>query len=175
MGLALTKPQLDEVVTRVKELGDKGRNVTETDLFHIFEAVTGSTAPEKRRIELGDLVVVTGSKTTPTATLRLLIDGKEYRASEFGVGPIDATLKAIENAAGDVASFKLVDFKLEAITGGSDALANVTVKITDSKGRVVSAKGVREDIVMAGVEAVVNAANRLLLINSLTEKGTEQG
>ena len=175
MGLALTKPQLDEVVTRVKELGDKGRNVTETDLFHIFEAVTGSTAPEKRRIELSDLVVVTGSKTTPTATLRLLIDGKEYRASEFGVGPIDATLKAIENVVGDVARFKLADFKLEAITGGSDALANVTVKVTDSRGRVVSAKGVREDIVMAGVEAVINAANRLLLINSLTEKATEQG
>jgi len=170
MGLVLTKPQLDEVVDRVKELGDKGRTVTETDLFHIFEVVTGSTAPEKRRIELTDLVVLTGSKTTPTATLKLLIDGKEYKTSEFGVGPIDATLKAIQNIVGDVAKFKLVDFKLEAITGGSDALANVTAKVMDNRGRVVSAKGVREDIVMAGVEAVINAANRLLLLNSLTER-----
>jgi hypothetical protein len=43
----------------------------------------------------------------------------------------------------------------------------------DNKGRTVSAKGVREDIVMAGVEAVINAANRLLLITSLTEKASE--
>jgi len=170
MGLILTKSQLDEIVGRVKDLGDKGRAVTETDLFHIFEAVTKSTAPEKRRIELSDLVVVTGSKTTPTATLKLLIDGKEYKASEFGIGPIDAALKAIQNVVGDVTKFKLVDFKLEAITGGSDALANVTVKLMDNKRRTVSAKGVREDIVMAGVEAVINAANRLLLLNSLTER-----
>ena len=173
MGLVLTKPQLDDVVARVKALGDKGRSVTETDLFTMFEVVTKSTAPEKRRIELGDLVVVTGSKTTPTAALKLLIDGKEYRASEFGIGPIDAALKAIQNVVGDVVQFKLVDFKLEAITGGSDALANVTAKVMDQKGRTVSAKGVREDIVMAGVEAVINAANRLLLLNSLTEKATK--
>jgi 2-isopropylmalate synthase len=173
MGLVLTKPQLDEVVGRVKELGDKGRSVTETDLFHIFEVVTGSTAPEKRRIELVDLVVLTGNRTTPTAILKLLIDGKEYKSSEFGVGPIDATVKAIERVVGDVAKFKLTDFKLEAITGGSDALANATAKVMDNKGRTVSAKGVREDIVMAGVEAVINAANRLLLITSLTEKASE--
>ena len=173
MGLVLTKPQLDEVVGRVKELGDKGRSVTETDLFHIFEVVTGSTAPEKRRIELADLVVLTGNRTTPTAILKLLIDGKEYKSSEFGVGPIDATVKAIERVVGDVAKFKLTDFKLEAITGGSDALANATAKVMDNKGRTVSAKGIREDIVMAGVEAVINAANRLLLITSLTEKASE--
>ncbi len=173
MGLTLTKSQLDEVVERVKELGDKGRTVTETDLFNIFEVVTRSTAPEKRRVELGDLVVLTGNRTTPTATLKLLIDGKEYKSSEFGVGPIDATLKAIQNVVGDVVKFRLVDFKLEAITGGSDALANATAKVMDNKGRTVSATGVREDIVMAGVEAVVNAANRLLLLNSLSEKSVE--
>ena len=174
MGLVLTKPQLDEVVNRVKELGDKGRSVTDTDLSYIFEVVTRSTAPEKRRIELADLVVLTGNRTTPTATLRLMIDGKDYKSSEFGVGPIDATLKAIEKVVGDVAKFRLVDFKLDAITGGSDALATATVKVIDNKGRTVMAKGVREDIVMAGVEAVINAANRLLLLNSLTEKTAGQ-
>jgi 2-isopropylmalate synthase len=167
MGFSLSKDQLEEVVERVKELGDKGRKVDEKELVNIVEVVTGSVTPEKRRIELQDLLVVTGNRTTPTATVRLIIDSKEYKSSDFGVGPIDAVLKAIQNIVGDVAKFKLVDFKLDAITGGSDALANVTVKLMDHHGRIISANGVREDIVMAGVDAVINAANRLLNLNSM--------
>jgi len=165
MGVDLTKPQLDEVVLRVKEIGDKGRSVTDTDLVNLVEAVTGSFA-EKKRIVLEDLLVVTGNKVTPTASVRVMIDGKEHRNSDFGVGPIDASIKAIHGATQGVTSFRLNEFRLEAITGGSDALANVVVKVEDHKGRLVSARAVREDIVMAGVEAIVNAANRVLALNS---------
>lgn len=161
-GIILSKQQIEEVVARVKELGDKGRRIGEADLVNIVEVVTGSLTPEKRRIELKDLLVVTGNKTTPTATVKLVIDGNEFVSSDFGVGPIDAVLKAIQNTVGKVAEFKLVDFKLDAITGGGDALANVTVKLIDKRGRMISSRGVREDIVMAGVDAVINAANRLL-------------
>ena len=166
MGLILSPTQLNEVVYRVKELGDKGRHVTETDLLYIVETVAGRIEPEKRRIKLKDLIVVTGDKTTPTATIRLLIDGVEYNNSDFGVGPIDAVMKAFQGIMSKVVNFKLVDFKLDAITGGSDALANVSVKLVDEDGLMVSGKGVREDIVMAGVEAVIDAANRLLNIRS---------
>ncbi|WP_455364013.1 2-isopropylmalate synthase [[Eubacterium] cellulosolvens] len=164
-GIVVDKAHIGEVVERVKELGDKGRKVSEEDLINIVEVITGSLKPEKRRIELQDLLVVTGNKTTPTATVKLLIDGNEFMSSDFGVGPIDAVLKAIQHTVGKVAEFKLVDFKLDAITGGSDALANVTVKLMDRQGRMVSSRGIREDIVMAGVDAVINAANRLLHLN----------
>jgi len=162
LGFELTKDQLMEVVSRVKQLGDKGRTVTEADLKNIAEAVSGTLTPSKRKINLEDLLVVTGSKVTPTATVRLIINGKEYKNSEYGVGPIDAALKAIQGIVSDVMNFKLVEFKLEATSGGSDALANVMVKVMDEAGRVVSGRGVREDIVMAGVEAIINAANRLI-------------
>jgi len=171
MGLVLSPAQLDEVVYRVKELGDKGRKVSETDLLYIVETVAGKIKPEKRRIKLKDLIVVTGDKTTPTATIRLIIDGVEYKNSDFGVGPIDAVMKAFQGIMSSVANFKLVDFKLDAITGGSDALANVSVKLVDDMGLMVSGKGVREDIVMAGVEAVIDAANRLLNIRSTLQEG----
>ncbi|MEM4649921.1 MAG: alpha-isopropylmalate synthase regulatory domain-containing protein, partial [Candidatus Bathyarchaeia archaeon] len=85
-----------------------------------------------------------------------------YKNSEYGVGPIDAALKAIQGIVSDVMKFKLVEFKLEATSGGSDALANVMVKVMDETGKIVSGRGVREDIVMAGVEAIINAANRLI-------------
>ncbi|MEM2122320.1 MAG: 2-isopropylmalate synthase [Candidatus Bathyarchaeia archaeon] len=175
MGLVLSPTQLDEVVYRVKELGDKGRNVTETDLLYIVETVAGKIKPEKRRIKLKDLIVVTGDKTTPTATIRLVIDGVEYKNSDFGIGPIDAVMKAFQGVMSNVANFRLVDFKLDAITGGSDALANVTVKLVDDMGRIVSGKGVREDIVMAGVEAVIDAANRLLNIRSTLQDARKTG
>jgi len=170
LGFSLTKSQLEEVLARVKELGDKGRTITDTDLTSIVEVVTGSIAPEHRKIELKDLVVVTGNKTTPTATIRLSINGKEYKSSDFGVGPIDAAVNAVRNTLGDVTKFKLVEFRLEAITGGTDALANVVVKMMDDRGRLVSARGVREDIVLAGVEAIINAANRLLYLQSKEKK-----
>ncbi len=169
MGLVLSPVQLDEAFVRVKELGDKGRQVTETDLLYIVEAVAGSIKPEKRRIELKDLIVVTGDKTTPTATIRLLIDAVEYKNSDFGVGPIDAVMNAFQGVMRKVANFRLVDFKLDSITGGSDALANVSIKLMDDDRHVVSGKGVREDIVMAGVEAVIDAANRLLHIRSASQ------
>ncbi|MEM3440164.1 MAG: alpha-isopropylmalate synthase regulatory domain-containing protein, partial [Candidatus Bathyarchaeia archaeon] len=102
--------------------------------------------------------------TTPVATVRLLIDGKEYRSSHFGVGPIDAAIKAVKNVVSEVAAFDLVEFRLDSITGGTEALANVIVKLADESGRLVSTRAVREDIVMAGVEAIINAANRLLYL-----------
>jgi len=165
-GVDLTKPQLEEVMSRVKEIGDKGRMITDTDLMKIVEVVTGSTPSEERRIELKDLLVVTGNKTTPVATVSLTIDGKQHKSSDFGIGPIDASIKAIRNIVGGVTKFELVEFRLEAITGGTDALANVIVKLSDDKGRLVSTRAVREDIVMAGVEAIINAANKLLVMNS---------
>ncbi|MEM2226030.1 MAG: 2-isopropylmalate synthase [Candidatus Bathyarchaeia archaeon] len=164
MGFSLTKQQLDEILAKVKEIGDKGGKVTDADLASMAEALTGSLPPEERRIKLEDLIVVTGNKTTPVATVRLLIDGKEYRSSHFGVGPIDAAIKAVKNVVSEVAAFDLVEFRLDSITGGTEALANVIVKLADESGRIVSTRAVREDIVMAGVEAIINAANRLLYL-----------
>jgi len=81
----------------------------------------------------------------------------------MGVGPVDAALKAVQEIIGDEigGDIELKDFRIDAITGGSDALAEVIVGV--KKGdRVVTARGTRDDIVMASVEAFINALNRLL-------------
>ena len=51
---------------------------------------------------------------------------------------------------------------MEALTGGSDAVAEVIIKVEDKDGNVVSARGAREDIVMASVEATISGTNKLL-------------
>ncbi len=163
LGLKPSKEELLEIVRRVKDLSDKGKAVTDTDLIAIAKAVMSQVPREKRMVGLLDLAVVTGIKALPTASVKLKVKGKEYVAAETGVGPVDAALKAIEKITRDLVRVRLREYRLEAITGGSDALAEVIIKVEDDKGRVVSARAAGEDIVMASVEAMMNAINRMLL------------
>lgn len=161
-GLHPTQSQLREVVNRVKELGDKGKKVTDADLFAIARAVMGKVAEEKI-VDLVDFAVITGIRVIPTASIKLVIGDKEYVAAETGVGPVDAAIKAIQKVTDSLADVRLMEYRLEAITGGSDAVAEVIIKVEDKEGNIVSARGAREDIVMASVEAMINGINKILL------------
>jgi 2-isopropylmalate synthase len=101
----------------------------------------------------------------PTASVRLVLDGKEYIAAETGVGPVDAVLKAIQKLTSNLAKIRLNEYRLEAITGGSNAVAEVVIKVEDERGHIVSARAAREDIVMASVEAMINGINKCLIKN----------
>jgi len=162
-GIKPTEEQLREIVRRVKELGDKGMTVTDADLLAITRAVTGEVKEEKRVVDLIDLAVVTGIRAIPTASVKLILDGKEYTAAETGVGPVDAAMKAIQKLTDKLVNVRLKEYRLEALTGGSDAVAEVVIKVEDKDGNIVSARAAREDIVMASVEAMINGINKILL------------
>lgn len=164
MGYRLSEEELKQVLKIVKDIGDKGKKVTDTELASIAESAIGYGVDEKDRIELEELLVVTGLNTTPTATIKIRRGEQAWRGAEFGVGPIDASMKVVSRLLGDLIKIKLESFRLEAITGGTEALAEVTVRVSDDEGRSVTAKGFSEDIVLAGVYAILNGANRLLQI-----------
>ncbi len=163
IGMDLPKEQIDEILERVKELSASGKRVTDDDLFTIAEVVTGEVAQQERVVTLKDLSVMTGNNLIPTASLRAVVRGKECTSAQMGVGPVDAALKAVQEIIGDEigGDIELKDFRIEAITGGSNALAEVIVGVSQG-GRTVTARGARDDIVMASVEAYINALNRLL-------------
>jgi 2-isopropylmalate synthase len=163
VGIHPTEEQLKEIVQRVKDLGDKGKMVTDADLLALTSAVMGEAMGEERIVDLCDLAVVTGIKVIPTASVRLTLDGKEYVAAETGVGPVDAVLKAITKITHNLEKITLKEYRLEAITGGSNAVAEVVIKVEDEKGNIVSARAAREDIVMASVEAMINGINKSLM------------
>jgi 2-isopropylmalate synthase len=165
VGIHPTEEQLKEIVQRVKELGDKGKMVTDADLLALTSAVMGEVLGEEKIVDLCDMAVVTGIKVIPTASVRLTLDGKEYIVAETGVGPVDAVLKAITKLTSNLEKIRLSEYRLEAITGGSNAVAEVIIKVEDEKGNIVSARAAREDIVMASVEAMINGINKLLLKN----------
>jgi len=163
IGMSPSKEELEEILERIKELGASGKRVTDDDLFSIAEVVMGEIARHERIVVLKELSVMTGNNLIPTASLKAVVRGKECTAAQMGLGPVDAALKAIQQVIGGEidGDIELKDFRIEAITGGSDALAEVIVGV--KKGdRMVTARGVREDIVMASVEAFINAVNRLM-------------
>ncbi len=164
MGLFPNGEQLKEIVLKVKDISDRGRMMTDSELEVIAKNIIGGSAEEdKKIIELCELSVMTGTKMTPTASVRLLLDGKEYSSAETGVGPVDAAMRAIQNITMNRINARLREYRLEALTGGSEAVAEVVIKVEDKDGNLVSARAANEDIVKASVDAMINGINRLLL------------
>ncbi len=160
LGIKVDQKQLKEITIKVKDLGGKGKRVVEEDLIAIAEDIIGMVPREERRVELIDLVLDSRLNKKPIASVILQVDGKEKKATEEGVGPVDATLNAIRSAIGRE-EITLEEYHLDAITGGSDALADVTIRVGDGK-RTTMARGVHEDVVMASVIAFINGLNRIL-------------
>jgi 2-isopropylmalate synthase len=161
-GINPTEEQLHAIVEKQKNVADKGKAITTSELLTIAGEVMHNSQFEER-FKLYDFHIVTGMNIIPTAVIRLNAEGKDLIASDTGVGPVDAALKAIQKIAADVASIKIREYKLDSISGGSDALAEVSVKVEDKNGNVVSAKKANEDIVVASVEAMMDAINKVLL------------
>src|SRR4030065_2879034 len=137
VGIHPTEEQLKEIVQRIKDLGDKGKMVTDADLIALTSAVIGEVIQEEKIVDLCDLAVVTGIKVIPTASVKLVLDGKDYIAAETGVGPVDAVLKAIQKLTHNLAKIKLKEYRLEAKKGGSNAVAEGGRKVEDEKGQSV--------------------------------------
>lgn len=154
--------KLNLILSKVKELANKGKIITDTDLLGIARDILGDESIEKQLIKLTDLAVMTGMLITPTASVGISIDDKIFKSAETGVGPVDAAIKAIQKIAGDLVDVRIKEYKLEALTGGSDALAEVIIKVEDSEGNIASARCANKDIVMASVNAMINGMNRLI-------------
>jgi 2-isopropylmalate synthase len=168
-GINPTEEQLRTIVEKQKNIADKGKAITTSDLLTIAGEVMHNSQFEER-FKLYDFHIVTGMNIIPTAVIRLNVEGKDLIASDTGVGPVDAALKAIQKIASDVASIKIREYKLDSISGGSDALAEVSIKVEDKNGNVVSARKAHEDIVVASVEAMMDAINKVLLKKVLYSK-----
>ncbi|MBD3185646.1 2-isopropylmalate synthase [Candidatus Bathyarchaeota archaeon] len=167
MGVSYTRDQFTEIMERVKDLGDKGKKVTELDLITISNDVTGHLAEREQTVILDELTVLTGS-VTPTATARIRVrldNGWESRInSAIGVGPVDAAVSSILNVFKEIGALELLQYEIEAVSGGTDALGYTSVKLRDENGYIVSGSAAHEDIVMSSVQSIVNGLNKLMVM-----------
>jgi 2-isopropylmalate synthase len=164
MGYTLTDDELARVFSRFKSLADVRKEIFDEDVEAIImdEIIR---IPEV--FELVSLGVMSGSMKLPTAAVRLMIDGDEKESAAIGVGPIDATYRAIAKLTGT--SSKLLFFSVSSITGGTDAQGDVLVRIEDN-GRVVIGYGLDPDIITAAAKAYLNGLNRLVYLQMEAEK-----
>ena len=106
-----------------------------------------------------DLIAVSGG-ATPTASIRLTVDGEERSSSGIGSGPVDAAINAVRGALND-SRFRLVSYHVDALTGGTDALVTVYVEVARGD-RTVSVASSDADITRASVLALIDGLDRLM-------------
>nr|MBU1328245.1 2-isopropylmalate synthase [Candidatus Omnitrophota bacterium] len=156
LGFELDENELSKAFERFKTLSDKKKEIFDEDLLSIVEDEIVSI-PETYRLE--DLNIVSGNKVIPKATIGLKKDTRVLRKSSSGDGPVDACYKAIDAITG--LKCKLLDYSLKSITGGKDALGEVSVRIKSNKDEVFG-RGTSTDIIEASAKAYINAVNKLI-------------
>ncbi len=110
------------------------------------------------RFRLVYLNVTSGTVTVPTATVQMEIDGRVRQEAEFGDGPVDAAFKVIKKLTAKTP--RLISFNINAITGGTDAQAEVSVRIEEN-GILSNGQAADTDIVVASAKAFVRALNKM--------------
>jgi 2-isopropylmalate synthase len=169
MGYYLGDDELNRVFFRFKDLADRKKSVFDEDLTSLVETeVIYKSVPE--HFKLMDLVVLTGTMVKPSATVKMEVGGVLHSFSSFGDGPIDATYKAITHVA--QSKCRLLKFAVTAITGGTEALGEVSVRLEDG-GHIVTGQGVDPDVVTAGARAYINGLNRLHFLKQLGPRGAK--
>ena len=168
-GINPTDEQSKQILDKVKILGDQGKQITDVELLSIASDILGEKGI-KRIVQLTGFSVSTGIGTMPYAFVKLNIDGQDFIGTDYGVGPVDASLNAIQKITGKISELRIKDYGLASISGGSNALCEVTISVEDAQGSSVSAKSIGEDIVTTSVQAVIDGINRIMLKKMLKEK-----
>ena len=155
LGVPLDGDELITVFEHFKRLADKKKDIFDEDLMAILEH--GDNV-ESERVKLISLHAASGTGDTPVAAVELEIEGQTHRATAEGDGPVDAAFKAIKSLVEP--NGKLLLYAVNAITAGTDAQGEVTVRLQDGE-RIVNGQGKDTDIVVASAKALIDALNKL--------------
>jgi len=157
MGYTLSDDEVNKAFERFKLLTDKKKEITDHDLEAIVEEEVRQV-PGVYTLEY--LQISTGSNIVATATIGLRENGKVKQDAACGSGPVDAIYKTIDKITG--LKCKLVQYAINAVTGGKDALGEVTVKVTNADKKTYTGRGVSTDILEASAKAYINAVNKMI-------------
>jgi 2-isopropylmalate synthase len=157
LGYELGDNAVEEAFRRFKELADRKKDVFDEDIVAL---VDDEVVRDHLRVRFVSLEVQCGSKQPPRAELELEVDGALGKVTATGDGPIDAIFDAIRKLSPHEAKLQL--FQVQAVTQGTDAQAEVTVRLEED-GKTVNGQGADTDTLVAAARAYVNALNKLLV------------
>jgi 2-isopropylmalate synthase len=156
LGYQLSPAELDGIFARFKVLADRKKQILDADL----EALVATGLEQSAAFTLEGLQVACGTMGVPTATVRVRGAAGDTRVrAAVGDGPIDATCKAIDEAVGFDGT--LLEFVVQAVTPGLDALGEVSVRVQGKDGRVAHGRGADTDVIVASAKAYLAAVGRL--------------
>jgi 2-isopropylmalate synthase len=156
LGFKPKDEELELAYNKFLEIADKKKEIFDEDLMALFNDQFRKTGTSRFSLEY--FQVTNGSKTVPTATVRVRVDETVVEESSTGDGPVDATFKAIEKAV--KLEPELSKLLISPVTEGKDALAESSVTLNYNGKRVVG-KGSSTDIIEASALSFIDALNRL--------------
>jgi 2-isopropylmalate synthase len=160
LGYELSEEELNIVFKQFKELADKKKHIVDEDLEVL---VTEKFLRTADIFQLQYLHVTAGTTVLPMASLELKINDRPVRAAGYGNGPIDAAFNTIAKLTNTQS--ELLRFTVSALSGGTDAQGEVTVRLREN-GLVALGKGADPDIITASAKAYINGLNRLEYLKS---------
>ncbi len=155
LGHKLSKEDLDKVYQRFLKVADKKKEIFDEDLIAIMHDEI-HPVPELYHLEY--LHATSGTGTIPTATVRLRIGEEVRQGAACGDGPVDATYRALSELIN--MTVKLTQYQIRAVTGGTEAMGEVFVRLEKNDSRVMG-RGVSTDIIEASAKAYIDGLNKL--------------
>lgn len=157
LGYELGDNALNEAFAKFKDLADRKKEVYDDDIIAIVDQ--NSVNDFEKKIQFVSLRVVCGSEGQ-TADLKLKIEGEEKNASCEGNGPVDAVFNCIKQICGTQGKLKL--YQVHAVTQGTDAQAEVLVRLESAAGKTINGTSADVDTLVASAKAYVSALNKML-------------
>ena len=168
LGYDLGDNAFQDAFMRFKTLADAKKHVFDEDIVALVDDQAGRVA---ERVRLVELELLSGTRGPQRAILTLSVDGEERTCVMRGNGPVDALFKAIRELVphGDA---ELERFDVHAVTEGTDAQAQVSVRLSEN-GRTVVGQGADVDTMVAAGRAYIHALNKLAVKRGRSAVGVE--
>lgn len=160
MGYDLSDKELEEIFVKFKNLADKKKNITSSDLEALI--LHGNKHDANAELQFISHVVNAGRDVPNISCIKLERGGEILQDVAMGAGPLDASFKAINKMLG--VDVKLHSFSLNAVTDGEDAIGEAIVKISDNNNnnKIFSGSGLSTDIIESSIRAYLNGINKML-------------
>jgi len=155
LGFELGENAFEDAFNRFKALADRKKHVYDDDIAALVE---DEVATQAESIRLVSLTVIAGTAGPQKATLTLDVNGTQVTRETTGNGPVDAIFNAIQAIVPHQAKLSL--YQVHAVTEGTDAQAEVSVRLEEGD-KTVTARGADPDTLVASAKAYISAINKL--------------
>lgn len=163
MGYELSEEEMNSAFIQFKELADQKKEVSAWDLESL---ITNDVRAVEETVQFVGLSVQCGNmnERSATLTLRMTGTGAEKTVTAKGTGPVHAVVEAINGVVDDISDVALIEYQVNSVTKGIDALGEVLVRVKDNNsGRMYTGFSANTDVVVASAQAYINAINRCQL------------